>query len=68
VSGSSTGNAQGVYGTLGTASASSVPGSRAYAVSWIDKSGNLWLFGGGILPTSSAQTTVDLNDLWEYQP
>lgn len=68
VSGSSTGNAQGVYGTLGTASASNVPGSRAYAVSWIDKSGNLWLFGGGILPTSSAQTTVDLNDLWEYQP
>jgi N-acetylneuraminic acid mutarotase len=65
VSGSSTGNAQGVYGTLGTASASNVPGSRAYAVSWIDGSGNLWLFGGG---NSSTQGTVDFNDLWRYQP
>lgn len=57
VSGSSTGNALGVYGTLGVAAASNVPGARAGAVSWIDAGGNLWLFGGG-----------NLNDLWEFSP
>src|ERR1039458_4944421 len=36
----------GVYGTLGTASAANIPGSREDAMSWTDKSGNLWLFGG----------------------
>ncbi len=61
VSGSNLENAAGVYGTLGTASASSIPGSRYSSVSWIDSSGNLWLFGG---QTGSG----DLNDLWEYQP
>jgi hypothetical protein len=56
--GSSTGNASGVYGTLGVASASNIPGGRANAVSWIDSSGNLWLFGGG----------GQFNDLWEFMP
>jgi hypothetical protein len=39
-------NASGVYGTQGTAAASNVPGARYSASSWIDSSGNLWLFGG----------------------
>ena len=39
-------NASGIYGTQGTASASNVPGARYAASSWIDSSGNLWLFGG----------------------
>ncbi len=68
VSGSSSANATGVYGTLGTAAASNVPGARGYSVSWTDASGNFWLFGGDIFATSSAQTVTDLNDLWEYQP
>ena len=65
VSGSSTVDAKGVYGTLGTASASKEPGARASSVSWVDSRGNLWLLGGG---NSSTQGTVDFNDLWRYQP
>ena len=68
VSGSSTAseNGNGVYGTLGTASASNVPGSRTYSVSWIDGSGNLWLFGG--YGADSTRMQGNLNDLWRYQP
>jgi hypothetical protein len=61
VNGSSTENAVAVYGTLGTASASNIPGARYSAVSWTDSSGNLWLFGG----TGTGYTT---SDLWEYSP
>ena len=46
VSGGNLANASGVYGTLGTAAAGNVPGARQAASSWIDSSGNLWLFGG----------------------
>jgi len=63
VSGSNTPSAVGVYGTLGVASANNVPGARGNAVSWIDTSGNLWLFGGN---TNSA--AGQLNDLWEFTP
>jgi N-acetylneuraminic acid mutarotase len=64
VSGSSAINASGVYGTEGTAAASNVPGARAYAVSWFDVSGRLWLFGGiGYDPAGYSDL---LNDLWEY--
>ena len=68
MSGSNTANAVGVYGTQGVASASNVPGARGYAVSWIDPSGNLWLFGGipGYLGIYSFE--YDLNDLWEFSP
>ena len=36
----------GLYGTKGQASPKNVPGSRADSIGWIDKQGNLWLFGG----------------------
>ena len=54
----------GVYGTLGVASATNVPGGRYYAVSWTDKQGNLWLFGGE--GEDAAETYGILNDLWEF--
>jgi hypothetical protein len=55
----------GVYGTKGVASTGNVPGGRSDSVTWIDASGNLWLFGG----TGTNFTTSDeLNDLWEYNP
>jgi hypothetical protein len=57
VGGTNLDNTAGVYGTQGVASASNAPGGRSGASSWIDASGNLWLFGG-----------VGLNDLWEYAP
>ncbi len=66
ISGSNTFGAKGVYGTLGTAAAGNVPGSRQNPVSWTDSSGNLWMFGGlGPDPTGSV---YDLNDLWKFSP
>ena len=56
----------GVYGTLGTAAATNIPGSRENAVSWIDSHGNFWLFGGFGL--DSVSTVGSLNDLWEFNP
>jgi len=64
ISGSDSGGAAGVYGTLGTGAAGDVPGARAGSASWIDSTGNLWLFGGqGV---ASAAAGAELNDLWEY--
>jgi N-acetylneuraminic acid mutarotase len=66
ISGGNAVNAAGFYGAQGTASASNVPGARYSASSWIDSSGNLWLFGGyGDDLTGNAGK---LNDLWQYSP
>lgn len=59
-------NASGVYGTLGAASASNLPGARYAGSSWTDSSGNFWLFGG--LGYSNTGTSGYLSDLWEYSP
>ena len=59
-------NAAGNYGTKGQASASTVPGARAGAVSWVDVNGNLWLFGGIGFDANKLQG--DLNDLWMFSP
>ncbi len=57
----------GVYGTLGTPSASNVPGGRQQAATWTDRSGNFWLLGGiGI--DSSVENGLANNDLWMYSP
>jgi N-acetylneuraminic acid mutarotase len=66
ISGEDVANVAGVYGTLGTASASNVPGARQAASSWIDSSGNLWLFGG--YGYDSTGDLGYLNDLWQYSP
>jgi N-acetylneuraminic acid mutarotase len=59
------GGQPGVYGTLGTASAANIPGSRALASTWTDGSGHFWLFGG-TNPTTTGPD--DFNDLWEFNP
>ena len=64
--GSSTGNAPGVYGTLGQAAPTNVPGARYAAVTWTDAAGNLWLFGG--YNSDPTGTIGNLNDLWKYTP
>jgi N-acetylneuraminic acid mutarotase len=56
----------GVYGTQGQPSAANIPGGRLGAVSWTDKDGNFWLFGGAGL--DSTETFGFLNDLWEFDP
>jgi len=65
-SGSNAVNASGVYGAKGVAAAGNVPGARSNAVSWTDKSGNLWMFGGFGMDAMS--NTGYLNDLWVYKP
>ncbi len=57
-------NQPGTYGILATASPGNLPGARVHAASWIDSSGNFWLFGGN--GYDSTGTLGDLNDLWEY--
>jgi hypothetical protein len=59
----------GFYGTQGVASANNLPGGRFGGATWVDHSGNLWLFGGEGIDSSSASpqpTEGMLNDLWSY--
>lgn len=58
VSGSSTADQAGTYGTKGTADSLNVPGARTGAVARIDSGGLLWLFGG--------YGRGRFNDLWRY--
>ncbi|MBL7931781.1 MAG: T9SS type A sorting domain-containing protein [Bacteroidia bacterium] len=59
-------NQIGVFGTQGSASTLNIPSSRAYPGTWIDNSGNLWLFGGYGL--DNVGNTGNLSDLWKYNP
>jgi hypothetical protein len=64
VSGSNSGNPAGTYGTLGTAAPDNVPGGRWGSISWMDTSGDFWLFGGYGFDSTGASGF--LNDLWKY--
>ena len=64
VSGSIIYGQNGNYGTLGTPASTNIPGTRAWAVSQIDSSGRLWLFGG--LSYDSVGSGDCINDLWRY--
>jgi N-acetylneuraminic acid mutarotase len=55
----------GAYGTQGAPAPNNTPGQRIGAVSWTDRSGNFWLFGGG---GNIQKEFGSLNDLWEYNP
>jgi hypothetical protein len=46
MSGSNQPNQKGVYGEKGVPDSNNIPGGRSGAVSWTDKSGNMWIFGG----------------------
>jgi N-acetylneuraminic acid mutarotase len=63
VSGSSSLNQTGFYGTQGEPNSNNVPGARNESISWIDGRGDLWLFGGYGYDTSSFGW---LNDLWTF--
>jgi N-acetylneuraminic acid mutarotase len=64
MSGSSAVNQAGLYGLLGTASATNCPGSRRLLDGWKDSSGNLWLFGGYGYDVFGS--LAPLNDIWKY--
>jgi Galactose oxidase, central domain len=53
-------------GTYTGAAATLIPGSRVNPVTWVDGSGNFWLFGGYGFDGSG--TIGYLNDLWKYTP
>jgi hypothetical protein len=46
VSGSDQPNQNGIYGEKGIPDPNNIPGGREGQVSWMDNSGNMWLFGG----------------------
>lgn len=54
----------GVYGQVGVANSTNFPGGRYGMETWVDKQGNLWLFGGEGF--DSAGHRGQLNDLWEF--
>jgi len=66
IHGDSTTHMNGIYGDIGVANINNKPGSRQGATSWTDTNGNLWLFGGLGLATTS--TVGYLNDLWKFNP
>ncbi len=63
IHGDSIANVAGRYGTVGTANILNKPGSRTSAASWVDSTGNLWLFGGFGMAASGFGR---LSDLWKY--
>lgn len=65
ISGNSTTNGVGAYGTAGLAAAGNTPGARAGAVGLTDPSGNLIVFGGRGMPETGTKVGL-LNDLWSY--
>ena len=70
VGGSSTRGEVSVYGTLGVAANTNMPGGRQAMVGWTDKSGKLWLFGGygEVNSGENPLGPYTLNDLWEFDP
>ena len=65
ISGSSSSNAAGTYGTLGTPALANVPGARSNSSAWADAAGRMWLFGGG--GYDGVGGLGYLNDLWVIQ-
>ena len=73
VSGSSSYNVPGVYGTQGVPASTNLPGGREASVTWTDAEGNFWLYGGlGYDSTTATSnysaTTAYLSDMWKYNP
>jgi N-acetylneuraminic acid mutarotase len=64
VSGDNTADQAGAYGEKGIAAATNKPGAREGSVSWVDKKGNFWLFGGA--GYDSKGSIGELNDLWRF--
>jgi len=66
MSGSNIANQASDYGTKGTPAVTNMPGGRTSAVTWIDRGGNLLLFGGDVYDPARMGTLF--NDLWLYKP
>lgn len=64
ISGSTSYDVSGTYGTQGTSAPTNFPGSRRRVASTIDNNGNLWIFGGQGYDVNGDYG--NLNDLWMY--
>jgi len=65
ISGSQNAYGLSVYGPLGAATASAVPGARDRGVTFTDDSGDLWLFGGfGDQPDGQSRGALD--EMWKF--
>jgi hypothetical protein len=64
IKGDTTFGVHSVYGIQGVANPGNKPGCRSASSSWMDNSGNLWLFGG----SGSDVPSLYLKDLWKYDP
>lgn len=61
----------GIYGNLGVPAGANNPGGRENSVSWVDATGNMWLFGGYAAikdPGSNNISIGFINDLWRFEP
>jgi uncharacterized repeat protein (TIGR01451 family) len=65
VGGDTTLNGKPTFGSKGIAVSSNQPGARMSFYSWLDSTGNFWLFGGQGLAIPNGGY---LNDLWKYVP
>jgi hypothetical protein len=65
ISGDTVVNQAAIHGTIGIATSSNTPGSKAAATSWKDITGNFFLFGGKII-NGSFNPAIFSNDLWMY--
>lgn len=66
INGNKAAGQKGVYGTKRVASSTNSPGARRGSATWIDASGNLWMFGG--IGYNDSADEAYLNDLWKYSP
>ena len=67
MSGSNTiGSQGGLSGIYGAPTGTNFPGSRIWAQTWTDPSGNLWLFGG--YGADGVGNGGLLNDFWRFSP
>lgn len=62
VKGANTVNSAGAYGTKGVADPANEPGARVSGTTWVDSSGNLWLFGG----CAGINSGDCFSDLWKF--
>lgn len=66
MSGATSTNQHGQYGTLSVPSTTNVPGARYFGTVWQDYSSNLYLFGGFGFANQSIPGAGHLNDLWKF--
>jgi N-acetylneuraminic acid mutarotase len=58
----------GVYGTKFVPAPGNSPGGRSGGMTWTDKTGKLWLFGGNAVDDFLSDDLGPINDLWVFDP